>query len=116
MRPASRSAASRTNDAADHVSGDAEPAGWPLAKPIEAIVGSVPYGDGAQVGGLPVLLGDQPDAGGERAHAVEQRGRAGARRRSASGCSPRSAESTGQRCPVPWPDGAQGRPSLARSP
>ena len=42
LRFAARSAVSRTNDAADQVSGDADPAAWPFAKPIEASVGSVP--------------------------------------------------------------------------
>ena len=31
-------------------------------------------------------------------------------------CSPRSADSTGQRWPVPWPLGAHGCPSIAPSP
>jgi hypothetical protein len=42
LRFAARSAVSRTKDAADQVSGDADPAAWPFVKPIEATVGSVP--------------------------------------------------------------------------
>jgi len=42
LRFAARSAVSRTNEAADQVSGDAEPAALPGWNPIEATVGSVP--------------------------------------------------------------------------
>src|SRR4051794_17152414 len=42
LRPAPRSAVSRTSEAAPQVSGAAEPAAWPSVKPIDAVVGSLP--------------------------------------------------------------------------
>ena len=76
--PAAVSSISRTNWPADHVSADAEPAGLPFSKPIDATVGSVPNGERGEVRRLPRLLGDQADAGGHVAHRLQARdGRAG---------------------------------------
>ena len=110
------SANSRTNDAADQLSGLAEPAGSPSTKPIEAVSGGVPNGEAARFADLPVLLGNEADAAGELVHAVEQGRRAGRVAGLQRSAPPRSADSAGQRCPVPTPDGAHGRPSLERSP
>jgi hypothetical protein len=71
-RPAAMSRTRRTYWAADQVSGDAEPTGLPLTKPIEASSGGVPNGEAARSGVLPALLGDEAEAGGEAAHGVGQ--------------------------------------------
>ena len=94
------SARSRTYEPADHVSGAAEPAAWPLTKPIEATVGSVPNGEAARFGSShacsgirptpeakPVKLGTSDAALGDAPEAMSY--------------SPRSTESAGQRWPVP---------------
>ena len=49
-RPAARSEISRSSWAWAQVSGAAEPSGWPLMKPIDAVAGSAPYGDAATSG------------------------------------------------------------------
>ena len=49
-RPADRSAVSRTCDADPQVSGEAEPSAFPLVKPIDAVAGSEPKGDGGAFG------------------------------------------------------------------
>ena len=105
---------SRTNWAADQVSGEALPAALPFWKPIEAHSGAVPYGDGGQVGVLPRLFGDEPDPGRHVGHDAQQ---AGGRRPVAGrdSCSARSPASTGHRWPEPlfWPwcaDAAHGLP------
>ena len=75
MRPAAVSSISRTNWPADHVSADAEPAGLPFSKPIDASPGGVPNGERGEVGRLPRLLGDEADAGGHVAHRLQARDR-----------------------------------------
>ncbi len=115
MRPAARSPVSRTNEAADQVSGEAEPAAPPLVNPIEASVGSVPNGEAGKAVPVQFCSGINPTP---EANALIPFSSAAAPAVSpvASECSARSAESAGQTCPVPWPLGAHGRPSVTRSP
>ncbi len=115
LRWAARSPASRTNDAADHVSGEAEPAAPPLVKPIDAIVGSVPNGDGATAVVSQSCSGMSPTPD-ENAAIVLSSAAAPEAFPVARLCSPRSADSAGQTCPVPLPLGAHGWPSAAASP
>ena len=58
--PALKLAISRSCWAWAQVSGEAEPAAWPLRKPIEATVGSVPYGSAARVGSSQACSGTRP--------------------------------------------------------
>ena len=106
---------SRTNEAADQVRGEAEPAAPPFLKPIEASVGSVPNGEAARSGRVQFCSGINPTP---EANALMpcSSDAAPAASPAASKCSARSAESAGQTCPVPCPLGAHGRPSLPRSP
>ena len=53
-------------------------AGWPLVKPIDAVVGSVPNGDAARSGSSHACSGSRPCPEVMFAIAVEQRGRADA--------------------------------------
>ena len=101
------SANSRTKDAADQLSGFAEPAGSPLTKPIEAFSGGVPNGERREVRAVPVLLGNEADAAGERSM-LSSRDAAPAASPVWSDCSARSDESAGQRCPVPGPTAPTG--------
>ena len=73
LRPALRPSASRAYCACAQVSGLAEPAGWPVANPIEAIVGSRPERRGRQIRVLPGLLGLEALAGGHVAHRGQER-------------------------------------------
>src|SRR5258706_10464749 len=109
------SANNRTNDPADHVSGAADPAGCPFWKPIEATVGSVPYGEAATSRTSQSCSGIRPtpeakllmDSSSATAEAVSPL---------CNPFSPRSAERAGQRWPVPCPLGAHGCPSDDPSP
>ena len=109
------SAKSRTKDAADQLSGPAEPAGSPLTKPIEAVSGGVPNGEGARFGLSQSCSGMRPTPPANWSM-PSSRDAAPVASPVCSDCSPRSEDSAGQRCPVPTPDGAHGRPSLERSP
>src|ERR1700733_12325356 len=62
LRPALRSSARRAYDACAHVSGLAEPAGWPFTKPIDAVEGSVPNGEGATIASSHTCSGSSPCA------------------------------------------------------
>ena len=109
------SAKSRTNDAADQLSGSAEPAGSPFAKPIEAMSGGVPNGEGGRFGLSQSCSGIRltPPANWSMPSSKDAAPDASP---VCSDCSARSEDSAGQRWPVPIPDGAHGRPSLALSP
>src|ERR1035437_7230980 len=109
------SANSITNDAADQLSGPADPAGPPLTKPIEAVSGGVPNGEGARLGLSQSCSGMRPTPPANRS-IPSSRDAAPAASPVCSDCSARSDESAGQRCPVPTRDGAHGGPSLERSP
>ena len=50
LRPVPSEAMSRSSCAWAQVSGDAEPAALPLVKPIEAVAGSLPYGEAGRSG------------------------------------------------------------------
>src|SRR4051794_18255430 len=112
-RPAPRSAVSRTLDAAPHVSGDADPSGLPLTRPIDAVVGSEPYGDAGTFGASQTCSGTSPTP-----EVIEfiapSRAPASPGRPLLSSCCARSAVSTGQMWPAPLPDGAQGAPSVVQ--
>ena len=106
---------SRTNCPIDHVSAEAEPAGLPLTKPIDAIVGSVPNGERARSGRSHACSGIRPTPEPIACIARSRSSAAPGSPVSISYC-PRSPASTGQRCPLPLPVGAHGRPSVERSP
>src|SRR5215831_9370638 len=59
-RPAPRSRMSRSSCAWAQDSGAAEPAGLPSANPIDAVVGSLPYGEAARSGFSQACSGTRP--------------------------------------------------------
>ena len=89
-------AASRTYDAADHVSGAAEPAGPPFSKPIDARVGSVPKGEAGRSGSSQFCSGMSPTPE-PKSLMSSSSDAAPLELPVARVCSPRSAESAGQR-------------------
>src|SRR3954468_9627091 len=115
IEPAAVSSVRRTNWPADHVSAEAEPSGLPLRNPIDAIVGSVPKGDGARSGRSHTCSAMRPTP--------ELMLRIASSRATAEPTAPRSISywprspaSTGHGWPVPLFDGAHGCPSVAPSP
>src|SRR6476620_10576261 len=104
LRPAARSAARRTNAAADQVSGEAEPAALPLAKPMDATVGSVPYGDAPRSATSQSCSGMRPTPEANLRMPLKSDAAVVASPE-ARDCSARSADSTGHRWPVPCPLG-----------
>src|SRR5690242_6204564 len=109
------SANRRTNEPADQVSGAADPAGPPSRKPIDAVAGSLPYGEAARSGDSQSCSGIRPAPDAklliETSSAVACEVTPVARPFSA-----RSADRTGHRWPVPVPVVAQGWPSADPSP
>ena len=111
-----RASAARTAPA-DQVSGDAEPAGLPFTKPIDADGRVGPERRAGEVGQLPRLLGDEADA---RSPSRSSPARRSTRRRRSPRVelalrrARRRAPATGARCPCPL--GAHGWPSVEPSP
>ena len=101
------SANRRTNDAADQLSGLAEPAGSPSTKPIDAVSGAVPNGEGARFASSQSCSGMRPTPPANSS-IPSRRDAAPAASPVCSACSARSADNAGQTCPVPTPDGAHG--------
>ena len=94
-RPAPSARISRACWACAQVSGEDEPAGLPLTKPIDAVVGSVPNGDAARSGFSQDCSGIIPTPEVESFIAAS-RAVAPARSPVCSCCSARSPDSTGQ--------------------
>src|SRR2546429_4809557 len=65
LRPVPSEAMSRSSWAWAQVSGDAEPAALPLVKPIEAVDGSLPYGEAARSGSSQACSGTSPTPEGK---------------------------------------------------
>ena len=111
------SSISRTNWPADHVSAEAEPAGLPFSKPIDASPGGVPNGEAARSAASHACSAMRPTPEDMLRIASRREIAAPAMPRSTSYW-PRSPASTGHRWPLPALLGvdAHGRPSLRRSP
>ena len=116
LRPAVRSATSRTNAPAPQVSGAADPAGLPLTKPIEATVGSVPYGEAGTSAASQSCSGTRPTPDEPAMIAVSSEPARDGMAGDEQSCWARSSASTGQMCPVPLLDGAHGAPSTGQLP
>src|ERR1700748_3248547 len=109
LRPAPRSMVSRATVAWAQVSGLAEPTGLLLVTPSEAVVGSVPNGDGGTLGSSHTCSGSRPcpevmlsmAPSSDRAEPVCPAVRS---------YSARSPLSTGHRWPEPVSVGAHGAP------
>ena len=112
-RPALRSIASRAYWAWAQVSGLAEPAAPPSVKPIDAVVGSVPYGEAARSGSSQACSGSRPWP--DCMFCIDcSRLRADDGSAAARSYSPRSPLSTGHRWPVPVSVGGHGAPGVVQ--
>src|SRR6266516_2323082 len=100
-RPAPRSRISRNSWACAHDNGEAEPAAFPSVNPIDAVVGSDPYGEAGRSGFSQSCSGTRPTPDEKRIIAVSSPA-APLRFPEPMSDSARSPESTGHRCPVPW--------------
>ncbi len=95
---------SRSSWACAQVSGEAEPAGWPSTKPIDAVVGSLPYGDAGRSGSSHTCSGTSPSPEAEPSMNGELRRRGGvvAGQQVATRPARRRAPATGARCRRRW--------------
>ena len=110
LRPVLTASASRAYCDWAHVSGLAEPAGWPGAKPIEAVAGSDPNGEAASAGSSHACSGSRYPPEVIRAIALSSPA-AAEPSPAAMSYSPRSPASTGHR----WSGaGARRRPRRSR--
>src|SRR5580693_3903532 len=103
---------SRSSWACAQVSGDAEPAAWPSVKPIDAVVGSLPYGEGGRSGSSQACSGTRPTPE-EKLSIAFSSPAAAELCPAAMSVSARSPDSTGHRCPVPVSVGGHGAPVVA---
>ena len=60
LRPVPSEAISRSSCAWAQVSGDADPAAWPSVNPMDAVAGSLPYGEAARSGSSQACSGTSP--------------------------------------------------------
>ena len=111
--PAPRSTIRRSSWAWAQVSGEAEPAACPSAKPIDAVVGSDPYGEAARSGSSHTCSGTRPSPEAELIM-KESIAEASDESPSAIADSPRSPDSTGHRCPVPISVVGHGSPTVVQ--
>src|ERR1700729_1757219 len=100
--PVPRSRTTRRYCAWAQISGVAEPAALPLVKPIEAVVGSDPYGEAGVSGSSQTCSGIRPRPQPIRCIAIASRD-APAVSPACSSCSARSPVRTGQTWPDPVP-------------
>src|SRR6266566_5579226 len=112
LRPMPSEAMSRSSCAWAQVSGDAEPVALPSVNPIEAVAGSLPYGEAARFGSSQACSGTSPTP--EEKLIIDcSRDAAPLADPAARSDSARSPDRFGHRCPVPMPVGAHGAPDGA---
>src|ERR1700683_2434591 len=104
---------SRSSCACAQVSGEAEPAALPSAKPIDAVVGSLPYGEAARFGSSHACSGTRPTPEENCAMASSSED-APVRFPVATSDSARSPDSPGHRCPVPVSVVGHGSPYMVQ--
>src|ERR1700759_1540259 len=109
LRPVPREAMSRSSCACAQVSGDAEPAALPSVNPIEAVAGSLPYGEAARSGASQACSGTRPTPE-EKLIIAWSRACAPEADPAARSDSARSPDRFGHKCPVPMSVGGQGAP------
>ena len=102
---------SRSSWAWAQVSGEADPAALPSVNPIDAVAGSLPYGDAARSGSSQACSGTSPTPE-EKLIIAFSRLAAPALCPAAMSLSARSPDSTGHRCPVPMSVGGHGAPGV----
>src|SRR6185369_14535592 len=112
LRPVPSEAMSRSSCAWAQVSGDAEPAALPLVKPIEAVAGSLPYGEAGRSGSSHACSGTRPTPE-EKLIIAWSSACAPLADPAARSDSARSPDRFGHRCPVPVSVGGHGAPVVA---
>src|SRR5215469_14534736 len=109
--PVPSEAMSRTSCACAQVSGDAEPAALPSVNPIEAVAGSLPYGEAGRSGFSQACSGTSPTPE-EKLIIAWSRVRAPEADPAARSDSARSPDRFGHRWPVPMSVGGHGAPVM----
>src|SRR2546430_15282000 len=111
LRPVPSEAMSRSSWAWAQVSGDAEPAAWPLVNPIEAVAGSLPYGEAARSGSSQACSGTSPTPEEKLITALSRDWAPGAEQAARSD-SARSPDRFGHGSPGPMKVGGHGAPAV----
>src|SRR6516164_10723485 len=111
LRPVPSEAMSRSSWAWAQVSGDAEPAALPSVNPMEAVAGSLPYGEAARSGFSQACSGTSPTPE-EKLIIAWSRACAPLADPAARADSARSPDRFGHRCPVPLLVGGHGAPEV----
>src|ERR1019366_2946089 len=102
---------SRSSCAWAQLSGDADPAALPSVNPMDAVAGSLPYGEAARSGPSQACSGTSPTPE-EKLIIAWSSDCAPLVCPSAKSDSARSPDRTGHRCPVPLSAGGQGAPGV----
>src|SRR6266852_6326034 len=110
LRPVPREAISRTSCAWAQVSGDAEPVAWPSVNPMDAVAGSLQYGEAGRFGSSHACSGTSPTPE-EKLTIAWSRDSAPLVAPPARSDSARSPDRFGHRCPVPVSVGGHGAPT-----
>src|ERR1700758_4958782 len=100
LRPVPREAISRSSWAWAQLSGDADPAALPSVNPMDAVAGSLPYGEAARLGSSQACSGTSPTPD-EKLIIAWSRDCALLVCPSDRSDSARSPDRFGHRCPVP---------------
>ena len=109
LRPVPSETISRSSCAWAQVSGDADPAALPSVNPMDAVAGSLPYGEAARSGSSQACSGTSPTPE-EKLIIAWSRDSAPLADPAARSDSARSPDRTGHRCPVPVSVGGHGAP------
>ena len=109
LRPVPSEAISRSSCAWAQVSGDADPAALPSVNPMDAVAGSLPYGEAARSGSSQACSGTSPTPD-EKLIIAWSRDSAPLADPAARSDSARSPDRFGHRCPVPVSVGGHGAP------
>ena len=109
--PVPSEAISRSSWAWAQLSGDADPAALPSVNPMDAVAGSLPYGEAGRSGSSHACSGTSPTPD-EKLIIAWSRDSAPLAFPSARSDSARSPDRTGHRCPVPLSVGGHGAPGV----
>src|SRR5215831_13984487 len=111
--PVPREAISRSSCAWAQVSGDADPAAWPSVNPMDAVAGSLPYGEAGTSGFSQACSGTSPTPD-EKLIIAWSRDPVPPASPPARSDWARSPDRFGHRCPVPVPVGGHGAPVVGQ--
>src|SRR5581483_1435425 len=111
LRPVPSERISRSSCACAQVSGDADPAALPSVNPMDAVAGSLPYGEAGRSGSSHACSGTSPTPDEKLSIALSS-GAAARVSPAARSDSARSPDRFGHRCPVPVSVGGHGAPTV----